>query len=112
MKRIKELRKNLKNISRMESYNGALTLVSGWSGVDFFTVSNLMIRLSILKPMRFQSMLDAYVNADPNRIWTIEEIAHWNSVGGKMVLCWSVQHKRLLMSYNNGQKIQMLMALI
>ncbi|CAG2157989.1 unnamed protein product [Oppiella nova] len=24
----------------------------------------------------------AYVNADPKRIWTIEEIAHWNSVGG------------------------------
>ncbi|MDR2061655.1 MAG: 5,10-methylene tetrahydromethanopterin reductase, partial [Acinetobacter sp.] len=29
-----------------------------------------------------QSMLDSYVKADPNRVWTIEEIAKFISIGG------------------------------
>ena len=27
-------------------------------------------------------MLQSYVEADPDKIWTIEEIAHWTSIGG------------------------------
>ena len=27
-------------------------------------------------------MLQSYVEADPDKIWTIEEIANWTSVGG------------------------------
>ena len=63
------------------SYDGALTLVSGWSGVDFSQYQP-HDKVEYIETNAIQSMLDAYVNADPKRIWTIEEIAHWNSVGG------------------------------
>jgi alkanesulfonate monooxygenase SsuD/methylene tetrahydromethanopterin reductase-like flavin-dependent oxidoreductase (luciferase family) len=63
------------------SYDGALTLVSGWSGVDF-SQYQAKDKVEYIETNAIQSMLDAYVNADPNRVWTIEEIAQWNSVGG------------------------------
>lgn len=63
------------------SYDGALTLVSGWSGVDFSQYQPTD-QVEYIQTNAIQSMLDAYVNADPNRVWTIEEIANWNSVGG------------------------------
>lgn len=63
------------------SYDGALTLLSGWSGVDFSQYQPTD-QVEYIQTNAIQSMLDAYVNADPNRVWTIEEIANWNSVGG------------------------------
>ncbi|OTG88563.1 LLM class flavin-dependent oxidoreductase [Acinetobacter sp. ANC 3832] len=63
------------------SYDGALTLVSGWSGVDF-SQYQAQDHVEYIQTNAIQSMLDAYVNADPNRVWTIEEIANWNSIGG------------------------------
>lgn len=63
------------------SYDGALTLVSGWSGVDFSQYQPTD-QVEYIQTNAIQSMLDAYVNADPNRVWTIKEIANWNSVGG------------------------------
>ena len=63
------------------SYDGALTLVSGWSGVDFSQYQPTD-QVEYIQTNAIQSMLDVYVNADPNRVWTIEEIANWNSVGG------------------------------
>lgn len=63
------------------SYDGALTLVSGWSGVDFSKYQR-HDQVEYIQTNAIQSMLDSYVNADPNRVWTIEEIANWNSVGG------------------------------
>ncbi|WP_288382114.1 LLM class flavin-dependent oxidoreductase [uncultured Acinetobacter sp.] len=63
------------------SYDGALTLVSGWSGVDF-SQYQAKDKVEYIETNAIQSMLDAYVNADSNRVWTIEEIAQWNSVGG------------------------------
>lgn len=63
------------------SYDGALTLVSGWSGVDFSQYQPTD-QVEYIQTNAIQSMLDAYVNADPNRVWTIEEIANWNSIGG------------------------------
>ncbi|MHA3059043.1 LLM class flavin-dependent oxidoreductase [Acinetobacter sp. ANC 4636] len=63
------------------SYDGALTLLSGWSGVDFSQYQPTD-KVEYIQTNAIQSLLDSYVNADPNRIWTIEEIANWNSVGG------------------------------
>lgn len=70
-----------KEYQSYSSYDGALTLVSGWSGVDF-SQYKAQDQVEYIQTNAIQSMLDAYVNADPNRVWTIEEIAHWNSVGG------------------------------
>lgn len=63
------------------SYDGALTLLSGWSGVDFSQYQPTD-KVEYIQTNAIQSLLDSYVNADPNRVWTIEEIANWNSVGG------------------------------
>lgn len=63
------------------SYDGALTLLSGWSGVDFSQYQSTD-QVEYIQTNAIQSLLDAYVNADPDRVWTIDEIARWNSLGG------------------------------
>lgn len=63
------------------SYDGALTLLSGWSGVDFSPYQPID-KVEYIQTNAIQSLLDSYVNADPERVWTIEEIANWNSLGG------------------------------
>ncbi|EPH9784348.1 LLM class flavin-dependent oxidoreductase [Acinetobacter baumannii] len=63
------------------SYDGALTLLSGWSGVDFSQYQPTD-KVEYIQTKAIQSLLDSYVNADPERVWTIEEIANWNSLGG------------------------------
>ncbi|MDC4618556.1 LLM class flavin-dependent oxidoreductase [Acinetobacter baumannii] len=63
------------------SYDGALTLLSGWSGVDFSQYQPTD-KVEYIQTNAIQSLLDSYVNADPKRVWTIEEIANWNSLGG------------------------------
>ncbi|MEB3794620.1 MULTISPECIES: LLM class flavin-dependent oxidoreductase [Acinetobacter] len=63
------------------SYDGALTLLSGWSGVDFSQYQPTD-KVEYIQTNAIQSLLDSYVNADPERVWTIEEIANWSSLGG------------------------------
>jgi FMN-dependent oxidoreductase (nitrilotriacetate monooxygenase family) len=63
------------------SYDGALTLLSGWSGVDFSQYQPTD-KVEYIQTNAIQSLLDSYVNADPERVWTIEEITNWNSLGG------------------------------
>lgn len=63
------------------SYDGALTLLSGWTGVDFSQYQPTD-KVEYIQTNAIQSLLDSYVNADPERAWTIEEIANWNSLGG------------------------------
>jgi long-chain alkane monooxygenase len=63
------------------SYDGGLTLASGWSGVDF-SQFNATDQVEYIQTNAIQSMLQSYVEADPDKIWTIEEIAQWTSVGG------------------------------
>ncbi|MEI1673728.1 LLM class flavin-dependent oxidoreductase [Acinetobacter baumannii] len=63
------------------NYDGALTLLSGWSGIDFSQYQPTD-KVEYIQTNAIQSLLDSYVNADPERVWTIEEIANWNSLGG------------------------------
>ncbi|WOE40970.1 LLM class flavin-dependent oxidoreductase [Acinetobacter chinensis] len=63
------------------SYHGGLTLASGWSGVDF-SKFNATDKVEYIQTEAIQSMLNSYVKADPDKVWTIEEIAQFISVGG------------------------------
>jgi FMN-dependent oxidoreductase (nitrilotriacetate monooxygenase family) len=64
------------------STEGALTLMSGWTGVDFS-------RLGMDDVVRFDerdamtSALEAFTIADPARKWTVREIAHHAAIGGR-----------------------------
>jgi alkanesulfonate monooxygenase SsuD/methylene tetrahydromethanopterin reductase-like flavin-dependent oxidoreductase (luciferase family) len=70
-----------KEYQQYGSYHGGLTLASGWSGVDFsqFQAED---QVEYIHTNAIQSMLDSYVKADPDKVWTIEEIAKFISVGG------------------------------
>lgn len=63
--------------------DGALTLMSGWTGVDFS-------KLDPDTPLQFQktdaqiSALQSFTtNADPGRVWTAREIARHACIGGR-----------------------------
>jgi long-chain alkane monooxygenase len=64
------------------SEEGALALMSGWTGVDFST-------LPPDEPVRFDqrpamtSALEAFTIADPSRSWTPREIARHAAIGGR-----------------------------
>jgi len=64
------------------SEEGALALMSGWTGVDFS-------KLDPDAPVRFDqknamtSALEAFTTADPGRVWTAREIARHAAIGGR-----------------------------
>jgi FMN-dependent oxidoreductase (nitrilotriacetate monooxygenase family) len=64
------------------SEEGALVLMSGWTGVDFS-------RYALDEPIRYSkqeaqtSALEAFTIADPGRVWTVREIAKHAAIGGR-----------------------------
>jgi len=65
------------------SEEGALALMSGWTGLDFAT-------LPPDEPVRFTqqqnamtSALEAFTTADPDRTWTVRQIARHAAIGGR-----------------------------
>jgi alkanesulfonate monooxygenase len=64
------------------SEEGALALMSGWTGLDFST-------LPPDEPVQFDqrnamtSALEAFTIADPERRWTVREIARHAAIGGR-----------------------------
>jgi FMN-dependent oxidoreductase (nitrilotriacetate monooxygenase family) len=71
-----------RDYQRYVSPDGALALMSGWTGVDFS-------KLPKNEPIRFQaanamvSALEAFTTADPDRDWTVDEIARHAGIGGR-----------------------------
>jgi len=64
------------------SEQGALVLMSGWTGVDFS-------KYALDEPIRYSrqdaqtSALEAFTIADPDRVWTVREIARHAAIGGR-----------------------------
>lgn len=64
------------------SEEGALALMSGWTGVDFS-------QYAPDEPIRYDardaqtSALEGFTIADPNRVWTVREIARHAAIGGR-----------------------------
>jgi alkanesulfonate monooxygenase len=64
------------------SEEGALALMSGWTGVDFSAYRPD-------EPIRYSrrdaqtSALEAFTIADPGRVWTVREIAKHAAIGGR-----------------------------
>jgi FMN-dependent oxidoreductase (nitrilotriacetate monooxygenase family) len=67
---------------RYVSTEGALALMSGWTGVDFSTLDPDAPLREV--PTNAQtSALEAFTTADPNRSWTPREIALHAAIGGR-----------------------------
>ncbi len=71
-----------RDYQRYVSTEGALTLMSGWTGIDFAALPRH-------EPVKFQganamtSALEAFTIADPGRAWTVDEIARHAGIGGR-----------------------------
>ena len=75
----------LADYRRYASEEGGLVLMSGWTGVDFS-------KLDPDEIVRFEqkdaqtTALEAFTTADPNRTWTVREIAAHTAIGGRSPL--------------------------
>src|ERR1700726_80961 len=63
------------------SHAGALTLFSGWTGVDFSRF-DLDDPIEYIKNDAINSAVEAFTIGDPNRVWTVREIAEFVGIGG------------------------------
>ncbi|ACB95674.1 LLM class flavin-dependent oxidoreductase [Beijerinckia indica] len=63
------------------SHEGALTLMSGWTGVDFSTLG-LDEKVRHVTNDAGRSAMDNITRADPDRIWTVREVAEHVAIGG------------------------------
>jgi FMN-dependent oxidoreductase (nitrilotriacetate monooxygenase family) len=63
------------------SYDGALALVSGWTGIDFGKY-NPDDRVEYIENDAVQSATESLTTSDPDKIWTVREVANWVGIGG------------------------------
>jgi FMN-dependent oxidoreductase (nitrilotriacetate monooxygenase family) len=63
------------------SHRGALTLLAGWTGIDF-SKYQLGDVLQHIRNDAINSAVDAFTVADPNRKWTVREVAEFVGIGG------------------------------
>src|ERR1700692_2934038 len=63
------------------SPEGALTLMSGWTGVDFSTY-DLDQEVRHVQNDAGRSAMDNITRADPDRVWTVREVAEHVGIGG------------------------------
>ncbi|TPQ37982.1 MULTISPECIES: LLM class flavin-dependent oxidoreductase [Cupriavidus] len=76
-----EAQEKLREYRKYASYEGALTLMSGWTGIDFSSCDPN----DTVKHIRNDSMhtaIDRFTISDPNRVWTVGEVAEHLAIGG------------------------------
>jgi FMN-dependent oxidoreductase (nitrilotriacetate monooxygenase family) len=66
---------------RYINHEGALTLISGWTGVDFSTYDLDQEVRHVLNDAG-RTAMDNITRADPDRVWTVREVAEHVGVGG------------------------------
>jgi FMN-dependent oxidoreductase (nitrilotriacetate monooxygenase family) len=67
---------------RFADYEAALTLFSGWTGVDFARYKP-EDELRYIETEAMRSALESFTSADPNRVWTVRELAEHVAIGGR-----------------------------
>ena len=63
------------------SYDGALALVSGEFGIDFGKY-HPDDRIEYIENDAVQSATESLTTSDPDKIWTVREVANWVGIGG------------------------------
>ncbi len=80
-----EARAKHADLARHVSYDGALALYAGWSGLDLSThPPDEPLRYAETEAVR--SAVEAFSTADPDREWTPRDIATWVGIGGMGVV--------------------------
>ncbi|WP_348790055.1 LLM class flavin-dependent oxidoreductase [Leifsonia sp. NPDC080035] len=76
-----EAQRRLEEYLAVASAEGALTLMSGWTGIDFSRLDPDAV-LRDQESNAIQSVVRAFSAADPDREWTVREIAEYARIGG------------------------------
>lgn len=63
------------------SYDGGMALLSGWSGVDFGQFEPDQ-PIEYIETNAFRTMLHSFTEGDPNRKWTMRDVARFVGIGG------------------------------
>jgi alkanesulfonate monooxygenase SsuD/methylene tetrahydromethanopterin reductase-like flavin-dependent oxidoreductase (luciferase family) len=63
------------------SHEGAFALMAGWTGIDFAEY-DLDEPIKYIKNDAIQSATEALTSADPDRVWTVREVAEFGGIGG------------------------------
>ena len=76
-----EARAKYDEYSAQISYEGALALMSGWSGVDFSQYDPDQ-PIEYVETNAVRTLLHSFTSADPSRKWTMRDIASYVGIGG------------------------------
>lgn len=71
---------------------GALVLMSGWTGIDFAALDPDEV-LTFQESNALSSVVSAFTEADPEREWTVREIAEYAKLGGDGPVIWGSPEK-------------------
>ena len=71
-----------RGVARHIDIDAALTLLSGWTGVDFSRLP-LDAGIEYIDSDAGRSALASFSVADPSRIWTVREAAQFIGIGGR-----------------------------
>jgi alkanesulfonate monooxygenase SsuD/methylene tetrahydromethanopterin reductase-like flavin-dependent oxidoreductase (luciferase family) len=63
------------------SYDGALALMGGWSGVDLSGLDPDQ-PIEYIETNAIRTFLHSFTDGDPTREWTVRDIAHYVGIGG------------------------------
>jgi FMN-dependent oxidoreductase (nitrilotriacetate monooxygenase family) len=77
----KEATERLHEYRQYVDRDGALALMSGWTGIDFSTYDK-DDRVQHIRNDAVHSAVDRFTIADPNKVWTIGEVAEFVGIGG------------------------------
>src|SRR5207237_8701519 len=77
-----EARAKREEYRRFVDYEAALALFSGWTGVDFAKYKP-DDELRYIETEAMRSALESFTSADPDRIWTVRELAEHVAIGGR-----------------------------
>ncbi len=76
-----EAREKHAEYRRYVSHEGALTLISGWTGIDF-SAYDLDEPIRYIRNEAVHSAVESFTTADPGRIWTVRQVAEHVGIGG------------------------------
>lgn len=76
-----EAQDKLEDYKQYISLDGAMALFGGWTGVDMSRY-NLDDPIKYVESDAIQSFVEGFTVADPDKVWTVREVAEWVGIGG------------------------------